>query len=580
MGCSKGAAGKQPGNPWNIAPDVDRETYLQLTTPARLGESAECYLGRAGNSGNDQAPIGENPDKIETISIPVRCDLSVDTQMKPTKGTPSVASGCVTPGNFLWIRLGPPNGTAYTDPNAEYAGNSFGGGAVLMGSDGKFSGAYDSTGLGKTFAFVVVMYCEHPTGTFDYQGKKWKELDRKPYKQTPVECKPGMGIKFIHPLPGSVVTSKCSVSRKNPATGVVRPHKGCDFAYAGGRVGPVLASADGEVCFAGVQNGYGNIVIIGHKDAAGKRVCITKYAHLASIGVSVGQKVAAGDKIGVEGNTGIGTGNHLHFEIRGGTSQGDQVFDPLEYIGGSMNAQTTNSDDPGQPAGPTENKNNKEAPVTAQANQNNNDCNYKPDYVPPEADNAALPVPDNSDKFTKCFNLTMTEEVGSWWNPADAETQQGLCDTPARKRKTGYVVFNGEAGGLTKFGLSQPNQKTINVTTCTMDQAKSVYENKYWKYHKCDELYPASTSAKTNAVWFDACMQHGGCRIILARAVGKPEGTNISVLISAANAMGEQQFVDALTQERLKYVSSCKVAKSLPAITQRPGRVKSKAMAL
>lgn len=39
------------------------------------------------------------------------------------------------------------------------------------------------------------------------------------------------------------------------------------------------------------------------------------YAHLDKINVKEGQEVKPGDVIGLEGNTGWSTGDHLHFQI-------------------------------------------------------------------------------------------------------------------------------------------------------------------------------------------------------------------------------------------------------------------------
>ena len=58
-------------------------------------------------------------------------------------------------------------------------------------------------------------------------------------------------------------------------------------------------------------NGFGNYVSIEHPD--GKRVL---YAHLESFKKKAGDKVQAGDVIGIEGSTGRSTGIHLHLEVR------------------------------------------------------------------------------------------------------------------------------------------------------------------------------------------------------------------------------------------------------------------------
>jgi hypothetical protein len=61
---------------------------------------------------------------------------------------------------------------------------------------------------------------------------------------------------------------------------------------------------------------YGKQVIVKH--LWGKQSIFTIYGHLASIGVEVGQKVKAGDPLGVMGWTGPGLTRdraHLHFEI-------------------------------------------------------------------------------------------------------------------------------------------------------------------------------------------------------------------------------------------------------------------------
>jgi murein DD-endopeptidase MepM/ murein hydrolase activator NlpD len=68
---------------------------------------------------------------------------------------------------------------------------------------------------------------------------------------------------------------------------------------------------DGVVEFAGIQGGFGNVVIVRHGSNHS-----TVYAHLSRILVRKGQNVQKGEAIGAVGSTGWSTGPHLHFEFR------------------------------------------------------------------------------------------------------------------------------------------------------------------------------------------------------------------------------------------------------------------------
>jgi murein DD-endopeptidase MepM/ murein hydrolase activator NlpD len=85
---------------------------------------------------------------------------------------------------------------------------------------------------------------------------------------------------------------------------------------------PVKATMDGKVVYAGWNNeGYGNLVIVENGPYR------TYFAHLSDFTVKVGDKVTAGQKVALSGNTGNSTGPHLHYEVR---KNGAQI-DPTSF---------------------------------------------------------------------------------------------------------------------------------------------------------------------------------------------------------------------------------------------------------
>lgn len=107
------------------------------------------------------------------------------------------------------------------------------------------------------------------------------------------------------------------------------PHKGVDIGAvrAGVSGDPVYAAYDGKVVIAHRQSeGYstaGNYVMIYHGNGL-----YTRYLHLDSLNVSVGDQVTKGQKLGVMGNTGNSFGAHLHFDVR----LNDSYVNPMPYF--------------------------------------------------------------------------------------------------------------------------------------------------------------------------------------------------------------------------------------------------------
>ncbi|MGO3890622.1 MAG: M23 family metallopeptidase [Paenalcaligenes sp.] len=99
--------------------------------------------------------------------------------------------------------------------------------------------------------------------------------------------------------------------RRHPISGKWRGHKGVDYAAPTGT--PIHATADGVVEFVGVQNGYGNVIILKHHSNYS-----TLYAHQNGFaqGIRKGDRIEQGQLIGYVGSTGWSTGPHLHYEFR------------------------------------------------------------------------------------------------------------------------------------------------------------------------------------------------------------------------------------------------------------------------
>jgi len=122
----------------------------------------------------------------------------------------------------------------------------------------------------------------------------------------------GMRKAFLRaPLDFTRISSGFNMHRRHPILGIVRAHKGVDYAAPTGT--RVWAAGEGRVAFAGRKGGYGNVVIIDH----GKGIS-TVYGHLSRFGkgIRAGRHVSQGDVVAYVGMTGAATGPHLHYEYR------------------------------------------------------------------------------------------------------------------------------------------------------------------------------------------------------------------------------------------------------------------------
>ena len=132
---------------------------------------------------------------------------------------------------------------------------------------------------------------------------------------------PTSNATWITPVSGYRLTSAFGM-RKHPVLKVNRMHNGIDMACKAGT--PIYATRAGTVTRTAYQaNGAGNYVSINHLDGFS-----SIYMHMTHYVVSQGQSVSQGQLIGYVGNTGISTGDHLHF----GISYAGTYVNPLAYI--------------------------------------------------------------------------------------------------------------------------------------------------------------------------------------------------------------------------------------------------------
>jgi murein DD-endopeptidase MepM/ murein hydrolase activator NlpD len=128
-------------------------------------------------------------------------------------------------------------------------------------------------------------------------------------------------LPLARPVAGDHDLTSGFGTRVDPFTRGLAFHSGVDFRAPSGTT--VRATAAGTVIEAGTNGGYGRMVEIDHGSGI-----TTRYAHLSSITVSEGEKIASGQVIGAVGSTGRSTGPHLHYEVR----IDDDAADPLRFL--------------------------------------------------------------------------------------------------------------------------------------------------------------------------------------------------------------------------------------------------------
>lgn len=159
-----------------------------------------------------------------------------------------------------------------------------GGGSVLMGL--------------VTLLTVVVVITNSTTGYQNSMG------------EPPTEDIPIVDGDIIFPLDNFRVTCGFTCYANHNGLDMSGGYGASIRAVKGGIVEKVVTGYASNGGYLGHPGGYGNHLVINHKDGTK-----TRYAHLQdTITVKVGDEVVIGQVIGLQGNSGNSSGSHLHFE--------------------------------------------------------------------------------------------------------------------------------------------------------------------------------------------------------------------------------------------------------------------------
>lgn len=167
---------------------------------------------------------------------------------------------------------------------------------------------------------------ERGSGTSERRVSRKGQTEKRSLARVPPDDVPG----DIRPFPQEREPREGDVFSRWPIAGRLTSrfgprggsfHDGIDISAPKGTA--ISAVADGEVIFSSALHGYGNIVIIRHRNGL-----VTVYAHNRRNLVAEGEWIRRGRVIAEVGQTGRASGPHLHFEVR----KDNQARNPLRYL--------------------------------------------------------------------------------------------------------------------------------------------------------------------------------------------------------------------------------------------------------
>jgi len=148
-----------------------------------------------------------------------------------------------------------------------------------------------------------------------------KHLEQKQEQFIPPAGKEFAVLKGSLPLPVSGKIISAFGNRTDPELNTVFLQKGIEIAARQGE--SVRTIYNGKVLYADWFKGYGNMIIVDHGEGY-----YSLSAHLSEILKKVGEQVAAGEVLGLAGDTGSLKGTCLYFELR----HHGKPLDPAQWL--------------------------------------------------------------------------------------------------------------------------------------------------------------------------------------------------------------------------------------------------------
>lgn len=139
-------------------------------------------------------------------------------------------------------------------------------------------------------------------------------------------------LEWSFPVRPSATLTSPYGDRADPFGGDANFHNGSDFVSSDGSL-DIVAVSSGQVLYSQFQNSVsGNLIAIRLDNGD-----VVRYNHMSELGVEKGDRVEAGDVIGVMGDTGAVTGVHLHFSVTPKSKvQEGNPFGTSDFDGGSI----------------------------------------------------------------------------------------------------------------------------------------------------------------------------------------------------------------------------------------------------